>query len=712
VGGAVSVLLRCSLAIGAMLLSCAALAGPPSFEAIKAASLGSEATLLDRQGEVLQRWRVHTKQRRLHWVPLHEVSWALQQAVLASEDQRFFDHQGIDWAAIARATQGRVTGLQRGGASTVSMQVAALIDPSLRRPSGGRDPIDKTRQMLAALALERWWSKPQILEAYLNLAPWRGEWVGIDAASQLGFGRDPGSLDAMHSALLAAMLRAPNASPDLVAQRACSVLRAIDPQWSCDLLPVLLKQSLSQTARYEKSVLARFSAAPHYARQLGVNTAGAHRSTLDGPAQRAAVQSLDEQLRRLASRGVRDGAIVALDNATGEALVWVGSSGAHSTAAQVDMVLRPRQTGSLLKPFLYGLAIDRGVLTAASLIDDSPLDLSTPAGQYTPQNHDRRYKGLVTVRAALGSSLNIPAVRTIELVGPDALFSMLRALEVRGLRQSGSYYGNSLALGSAEIDLLTLTRAYRILATGGVAPGGRVLGAGASFIVADMLADRQARALSFGTESILSTRLWSAVKTGTSKDMRDNWCIGFSERFTVGVWVGNAQGEPMHDVSGTTGAAPVWAAVMQVLHRDAPSHSPKPPLGVVQQRVALQGQASREADRMEWFVKGTEPIQTVALQQDDLRLHIAEPSEGSRLAIDPDMPVGVQKLTLRAQGAGLQSVQWKVNGKVFGSGPLVQWPLRPGQHQIELWRGSALVETRVIQVAGLRAEREKTPPVR
>jgi penicillin-binding protein 1C len=246
-------------------------------------------------------------------------------------------------------------------------------------------------------------------------------------------------------------------------------------------------------------------------------------------------------------------------------------------------VLARRQAGSTLKPFLYEQAIEQRWLTAASVLEDSPARLRTPSGLYIPQNYDHDFKGAVTVRTALGSSLNVPAVRTAVMVTPDRFARRLVALGLP-ITKPGDFYGYGIALGSPEVTLLSLANAYRALADGGVAgtprlllpqgaaasapvAGRAVMDPAASFVVADILADNGARVPTFGLDNALATRYWSAVKTGTSKDMRDNWCVGFSARYTVGVWVGNASGAPMHAVSGVTGAAPVWRAVMDAMQR-------------------------------------------------------------------------------------------------------------------------------------------------
>ena len=268
-------------------------------------------------------------------------------------------------------------------------------------------------------------------------------------------------------------------------------------------------------------------------------------STLDGRLQAFALDAVKRQLAQLGAQNVADAAVLVADNASGEVLAYIGNSGAESSARYVDGVQAARQAGSTLKPFLYELAIEERLLTAASLLEDSPVNIVTPGGLYVPQNYDRDFKGMVSLRTALSSSLNVPAVRTLTLLGTDPFVERLRALGFDYVTQEGDYYGYSLALGSAEISLWQLANAYRTLAQGGVASplrlvpgeavhGMRVLDRAASFIVSDILADRLARSVTFGLANTLSTRYWAAVKTGTSKDMRDNWCVGFSARYHRG----------------------------------------------------------------------------------------------------------------------------------------------------------------------------------
>ena len=375
-------------------------------------------------------------------------------------------------------------------------------------------------------------------------------------------------------------------------------------------------------------------------------------------------------------------------------MAYVGGSGDLSTARYVDGVQARRQTGSALKPFVYGLALERRLLTPASLLEDTTLDVAVGGGLYHPRNYDERFRGLVTMRTALAASLNIPAVRTLELVGADSSVLQLRRLGLEGAVEGGEYYGLALALGSVDASLWELVNAYRTLANGGVwsplrlarrqdsaTPTRGVYSKGTAFLLSHILFDRESRSPTFGLENPLATRFWSAVKTGTSKEMRDNWCIGYTQRYTVGVWVGNLSGEPMHNVSGITGAAPIWLDVMAWLHRTVPSHPPSPPDGVIASQVVFANDI--EPARLEWFLGGTEPPGS-GVQRFGGLPRILVPASGTLIALDPDIPPAHQRIVFEAEAVGANS-RWVLNAEDIGSaaGPLL-WEPRPGQHTLAL----------------------------
>ncbi len=666
----------------------------PAFADVRAAHRPSDVRLLDRSGAVVHETRVDASVRRLDWAPLDAVSPALAAAVIASEDRRFYDHAGVDWWAVAAALWSRVTGGPSRGASTITMQVGASLDTALARRGAPRSLAQKWRQIRLATVLERRWSKQEILEAYLNRVTFRGELDGVAAVSAVLFDKAPHGLTAAEAVVLAALIRGPNAGAEAVTRRAGLLREALDPETAGSVDEGALAAAVTRALDAPRGSGPRVADAPHLARSVlaGAAPHAAVATTLDGGLQRLAAESLRRHLLAVRDRSVTDGAVLIADNATGDVLAYVGGAGDLASARHVDGIRARRQAGSALKPFLYGLAFERRLLTPASLLEDTPLEVAVQGGVYRPRNYDEAFRGLVSARTALASSLNVPAVRALDLVGTERLVERLRDLGFEGLVESGDWYGPSLALGSADVTLWDLVNAYRTLAQGGLAsplrivpgdsaPARRVMPAAAAFLVADVLADRASRSATFGLENPLATRFWTAVKTGTSKDMRDNWCVGFSRRYTVGVWVGNFSGEPMRDVSGVTGAAPVWLEVMAALHRGVPSDRPTPPPGVVAARATFE--RSVEPPRREWFLAGTEPVAVPASRAVAALPRIVRPVAGTIVALDPDIPPDRQRMVFEATAAA--GLRWVLDGADAGpaAAPLA-WEPRAGAHALVL----------------------------
>ena len=662
----------------------------PTFQEVKDSYKKSDSVLLDRYGHVIHELRVDAKGRRLEWVSLKEMSPALLNAVLRSEDQRFYEHHGVDWKAAAAASFGRLFGGTSRGASTISMQLAAVLDKKLRPKALKRTWGQKWDQMQAAQGLEKTWTKGEILEAYLNLITFRGELQGISAASRGLFNKAPGGLDETESLILASLIRSPNARASEVIKRACMLKDAMQARSSPEEITRLAQRTLSG-GYFIKQTMAL---APHAAHILLKEGQPSVSSTLDGDLQRIATEILRRQLLAVKNQNVNDGAIVIVDNKSGDILGYVAGAGAASSAPNVDGIRAKRQAGSTLKPFLYALAFDKEILTPASLLKDSPLDVPTQEGIYRPEDYEHDFKGVVSARTALASSLNIPAVRVLSLTGVEDFVLTLGRLGFGDLH-SYEYYGPSLALGSADVSLLELVNAYRTLANNGVwselrltpekkrRQMRRVYSEKAAFLMADILSDREARSATFSLENPLSTRFWSAVKTGTSKDMRDNWCIGFSDRYTVGVWVGNFSGAPMWDVSGITGAAPAWLEVMNYLHRDVRSTGRRQPKGVVAKKVIFDN--ASEPDRLEWFMKGTEP-QAGEIREKDSghETKIAYPVRGMIIALDPDIPEDQQRVFFEASPAS-DVCLWMLNNRSLGkSSEVISWRPEAGEYTLSL----------------------------
>ncbi len=694
-----------TLIIALMVSLEAADAALPSYPEVRSTYRSSDSILLDRNGHLLYELRTDLRVRRLAWACLAEISPALQAAVVRSEDRRFFDHAGVDWLALAAAVpRGLVTGSWRG-ASTISMQLAAMLDASLQ-PSGVRRSLrQKWGQIEAARLLEGAWTKAQILEAYLNLVFFRGDHQGVAAASRSLFGKAPHGLDAGESLVLAVLIRSPNAAPALVESRAVQLGRVL--AWPAT--EAQIRDQVARALQASGAIAAQADLAAHAARRIfqGKREAAVLSCTLDNAIQRLANERLAHHLEILKPRHVAEGAALVVENATGEVIAYASRTADPARSRFVDGVAAKRQAGSTLKPFLYALAIDRHLLTAASRLADEPLDLSVPTGIYQPRNYDRGFQGTVTVRTALASSLNIPAVRALEMTGVEAFIETLRELGIRGLSEAGDFYGPSLALGTADVSLWELVNAYRTLANGGIrsglvltaASGGsergqRVFSPQAAFIVSDILADREARSPTFGLENPLATRFWAAVKTGTSKDLRDNWCIGYSQRYSVGVWFGNFSGESMRDVSGMSGAAPVWLDLMNHLHRTESSFAKRPPDGLVQQ--PLPGARDR---RPEWFIRGTEPVPGDPAPA-GAPARIVYPPAGAVLMLDPDIPPERQKIVFAASDSD-GPLAWVVDGKRLSDGAFGRWDPTPGRHTLSLLdSGGRPVDTVVFQMRG------------
>jgi penicillin-binding protein 1C len=663
----------------------------PTYQEVRQSYVKSDSLLLDRNGEVLHELRIDNGRRRLDWTPLESVSPALQEAVIQAEDKRFYDHRGVDYQSMSAAMLKGLTSEGLRGASTITMQLAAFLDKELQSKRGRKSFIQKGKQVLKAWEIEKCWSKREILETYLNLITFRGELQGIAAASRALFGKDPHGLDQSESLILASLIRSPNAPSREVIRRASRLNQSMS--WQIDDSEI--------DARVRQIFLGPYflrpqaALAPHIARQLllGHSNGSTVTSTLDRNIQSFALEHMAHHLLTLRDQNVNDGAILVVDNGTGDVLAYVSYSGDPLSSRFVDGLQAKRQAGSTLKPFLYALAFDRKILTPASLLDDSPLDIAVLNGIYQPENYDSRFKGLVSPRVALASSLNVPAVRTLSLVGIESFLGKLRQLEIKRLSESGDFYGPSLALGSIDVSLLELVNAYRTLANKGewselrfipvetIPRMRRVFSEEASFLISDILSDREARSTTFGLENPLSTRFWTAVKTGTSKDMRDNWCIGYSRKYTVGVWVGNFSGEPMWNVSGITGAAPLWTEIMNLLHRNDTNPKIEPPKMMVKKEIEFpQG---IEPCREEWFIRGTEP-DSKERRIGQFNQRIVYPPPGTVIAIDPDIPPELQRIFFIAQGRE-HGLKWQMDGKRMDeAGEIVPWAPTAGKHSLAI----------------------------
>ncbi len=634
--------------------------GLPSVDDLHQRAQAPSTRILDRNGRLLYqiidpRLGHHTP------LPLARIPLRLRQAVVAVEDANFYTNPGVDLAGVARALWINLQGGEvLAGGSTITQQLARmlLLDPEER---GQRTLARKIRESLLAWQIALRYSKDEVLALYLNEMYFGNLAYGVEAAARAYFGKPADGLDLAECALLAGLLQSPVAYDPFNAPEAARQRQGV-------VLELMVKQGvLSEDERIvaRQARLAYAPAfipirAPHFVsyvrrwleEQFGpealVRGGLAVTTTLDLALTEAAQDIAQARLKQLQEppagqqpRTARNAALVAIDPRTGEIVAMLGSPDYFDAAISgaVNAAVALRQPGSAIKPVTYAAALQDG-LTAASPVYDVRTAFPTREGTpYLPENYDRRHHGPISVRDALATSNNVAAVSVLQQVGLERMLDLANALGIHSFR-SPDDYGLALTLGGGEVRLLELTAAYAAFANDGrqVQPHAvrRVTNAAGdtlyarpaqpadsaapqpldrrvAWLVSDILADNAARAAAFGLNSVLRLSRPAAAKTGTTTDWRDNWTVGYTPDLVAGVWVGNADGEPMGRVSGVAGAGPVWADFMEIAHRGRPVAWFERPPGLVQVPVcALSGLLPAPdcpLTRLEWFLDGTQPVQ-------------------------------------------------------------------------------------------------------
>jgi len=611
-------------------------------------SAAAQSTLIfDRNGAVLYD-SARPDGGRNRDIPLDEMPEVLRNAVIATEDPSFYDNAGVAPLAILRAAWDNLRHWRlRSGGSTITQQLARnlYLDPGQRSSPSLRRKLYET---FLAVRLTASRSKDDILETYLNRIYFGNLAYGVEAAARTYFGKPARDLDLAESAFLAGLPQSPTTYDpftrfEAARQRQATVLRLMNERGY--ITPDEREAALAEPLRLNAAPFP--IEAPHfvvYVQSLlpsllsdEVVAAGGLRvyTTLDLSLQRTAQATVSRRVEGLKDHEAKDGALVALDPRTGEVLAMVGSADYFNEAIDgaVNVALAPRQPGSAIKPVVYAAALEAG-FTPATMLLDIPTTFATASGQpYAPSNYDRTFHGPVSLREALASSYNVPAVELLSRVGVDRAVALGRAMGLTTF--AGGRFDLSLTLGGAEVRLLDLVGAYAVLAAGGIrrepvavlrvedargrvlyqrpeSAGERVLAATTAYLLSDILSDNAARSPGFGEWSALRLPFPAAVKTGTTSDFRDNWTVGYTPDLVVGVWVGNADNSPMRDVSGVSGAAPIWHEVMEEAQKGrAPSWFDEPP-GLVRREVCLpSGLLVTDwcrRRRLELFVAGTEPL--------------------------------------------------------------------------------------------------------
>ncbi len=627
----------------------------------------------------------------------HDLPKGLQQAFVLAEDKRFFEHAGVDWQARFHALkQNLIAGEVVRGASTISEQVTRMLHP---RP---RKLWSRWLEGFEATALERQHSKLEILEFYLNQVPYKARRRGVVQAAHYYFDRDLDTLSEKELLTLAVLVRSPRwldpekhndkleRSVNDLARRMAQLDMLSEPYEKIATRKITVKRS-------QKTYNVQHFLAFANRQATALDRVGhAIHTTIDLELQDKVQNIIDNRLQRLAYRQVGNGAALIIDHKTNQILSWViGYAGQNDKPFnQVDTVRARRQPGSALKPLLYTNALLRG-WTAATRLDDSPLEEGVGIGMHSYHNYSRAHYGSVSLREALGNSLNIPAVRAIQFVGPETFLSFLRELGIESLSQHPNVYGDGLALGNGELSLYELVEAYTVLARMGdhkplsaldgqhlLSNNRRVFSDDVASLIADIMSDPAAREKEFGLNSILNFPHQTAVKTGTSSDYRDAWAVGFNDKYTVGVWMGNMDYTPMQEITGAAGPALALRSIFKELNQNRDARPLYLSHELVKQRICADtGQiATAECEaRDEWFISGVGPDTKTNTPAE---VRIRKPSKGLSLAMDPRIPDDHEYFEFAlADLEEIERVQWFVNGRLIATtkSPNYNWKLSRGK---------------------------------
>lgn len=616
---------------------------------------GFSTKILDRNGQVL--YDIYSDQRRTP-VDIENVPEYLKQATIAIEDKNFYKHQGFDPLGMVRGFSRLFTRGYAQGGSTLTQQLVKNV-----LLTSERSIFRKLNEFILAVQIERRYSKDEILQMYLNEAPYGGTAWGVEAASEVYFGKSVKDLNLIESAILAGMPQRPSAyspyssTPKAYVDRTKAVLRRMREDGF-----ITSDQEQAALAELENvKFQARGSSfkAPHfvqYVQQILEERYGERvveqgglkvTTTLDLNLQEKAQAIVAEEIAKVESQRITNGGAIVVDPQTAQILAMVGSKRFDDPDydGQVNVTVALRQPGSSFKPITYVTALKKG-FTASSMLMDVPTSFDGGQGQdeYTPVNYDGKYRGPVQLRYALGNSLNVPAVKLLALVGIKDVLETAYDMGLTSLppnNETLSRVGLSLTLGGGEVRLLELTSAYASFFNGGykvepisilkvedadgkvleeVKPkkSGSELGTKQvltkeqAYIISHILSDNDARKDTFGPNSSLNiSGKQIAAKTGTTNDKRDNWTIGGNPQRAVGVWVGNNDNSPMLNLaSGISGAAPIWRKVIMEAIAGLPSSSFEAPEGIETANVdTISGYREHDgfASRPEIFIKGSVP---------------------------------------------------------------------------------------------------------
>ena len=604
--------------------------------------LHDNTVFVDRNGRPL-RFIPDAKGERHQWISEKEIPNVVKKAFLAAEDQRFYEHIGFDAGAIVRALlsnyrHDRIV----SGASTITQQTMRLIYPRKKTYK------DKLIEILRSVRMELYLSKGEILEQYLNRVPMGNNMIGIELAAQIYFGKSVRHLSMAEAALLASLPKAPgrlnpySKNKDRLMERKDWVLSKIKETGFASAHAV-------DEARNEKLIFRPLSfpnAAPHLVDLLlkrGQDSFGVRRTAISMEIQTRVEQILTSQKAKLLYRGAHQAAAIVVHNPSMEVLALVGSLAYESKDSGFNNgAVGLRSAGSTLKPFVYAQALEEGY-PVTWLLEDTLRTYKTPKGNYLPTNYDKKEYGPVTMRTALGNSLNVSAIKMLLAIGHKHFYEMLSHVGfINDPTKSSDHYGLGLVVGNPEVTLEQLAMGYAMLSNGGIkqplvylleeedmlsqdAVVEPFFSSQTSYIISDILSDPTARLITFGDVDSMRYPFRVSIKTGTSNKYRDGWAIGYTPEYTVGVWVGNFEGNPTYHLSGAEGAAPILKEVMGFLYKHrTPSVLARPKDIITGQACGISGMKPGRYCKYvvsELFIKGTEPNEECSFHTQDEGQH-------------------------------------------------------------------------------------------
>lgn len=703
---------------------------PPLPDYYRDFKANSSLLLTDRNGTLLRR-ELSSREGVNVWVPLKDIPPVLIDCVLAAEDKRFYYHPGVDPVAIARAAYDNFKARRIvSGASTITQQLLRTL-----KPHRNRFYQAKLEEAYWSTRLEWLHDKDDILEAYLNRVAFGPSVYGVEEASRYYFGKPAQSLSSAEAAALAVTIRSPSVL-DPFSYGGSDELNT----WSKALLDTLRRRgvlSVDQADRAKSQELELSPTpppflAPHFCDlllQQSPDLRGRVTTSLDLELQNQVEGMVRSHLALLREHKVGNAAVVVVEVESGEILALVGSAGYHRRRdGQHNAAAALRQPGSTIKPFTYALLMQNTgqagtILPDLNLYEDSDLE------SFVPQNYDRHFHGPVSIRTSLACSYNVPAVRALERVGSKNLLQFLQRVGFSDLEETPEHYGLGLTLGNGSASLLQLVEAFRVLAASGshqqlslrtdVEPTPeQILDPRLTYLVTDVLRDREARIPSFGTPNALEFPFPVAVKTGTSKGFRDNWCLGYTPKHVVGVWVGNSDGAPMRDVSGITGAGPLFRDVMLTLDSGGDFDKPR---GLKRLSVcALSGEMAQPevcpTTVAEYFLQETKenscqvclkvngetvfdfpplyqewaaerglPQKRKTNRDSSQEFRFVFPLAEDIFLLDPDLKPSFQRVKFRIVG-GKAPFAWEVDGESIQTTRerSLWWQLQPGDHTVRV----------------------------